>query len=266
MHKHAPTVALAAVMAAALGGPAAIEAMAQQAPAAASSVEGGLLLKGAQLYSDNCAQCHQPGGAGTPPSYPALAGNDNLQDLGLLVGNVRNGKNSMPAFPDLTVDEIAAIATYARNSWGNAFGPATPDEVTAIIGSLGRPASATAGLSIWDGVFTQEQAARGAAVQSGVCAKCHGAGLNGAGQPDQPPSPAIARAGFLKRWEGQTVRALFEYVRTKMPLDNPGQLTDRQNIDAVAGMLAVSGLPAGGTELPADPEALAGIVIRAQAQ
>jgi hypothetical protein len=63
---------------------------------------------------------------------------------------------------------------------------------------------------------------------------------------------------------GQTVATLFVYVRTKMPPDNPGTLTDQESIDAVAHMLAVSGIPAGNKELPPDPKALADIVVEAQ--
>jgi hypothetical protein len=49
-----------------------------------------------------------------------------------------------------------------------------------------------------------------------------------------------------------------------MPPDSPGTLTDQQSIDAIAHMLAVSGMPAGNRELPPDAGALAGIVIEAQ--
>jgi mono/diheme cytochrome c family protein len=239
------------------------------APAISAAQEGidlALLQKGAELYSDFCSACHQPGGVGTPPNYPALAGNAKLQDLGLIVGNVHNGFKGMPAFPDLTAEEVSAIATYVRNSWGNGFGAATTEEVATIIANLGEPAAAGASGSIWDGVYTQEQADRGTAVYSGVCAKCHGNKMNGAGWPDQPSSPAIARAGFLQRWEGRTLEALFDYVRTKMPLDNPGQLDDQKNIDIVASMLALSGAPAGDAELPPDLAALGGIVMTEKAQ
>ena len=93
---------------------------------------------------------------------------------------------------------------------------------------------------------------------------CHGPRLNGAGQSEMPPSPAIAGATFLRKWSGQSVAALFVIVRHTMPPDSPGTLTDQQSIDAIAHMLAVSGIPAGNRELPPDPGALAGIVIEAK--
>jgi mono/diheme cytochrome c family protein len=123
---------------------------------------------------------------------------------------------------------------------------------------------AGAKVSVWSGVYTAAQNKRGEELYSGACAACHGLRLNGAGQPDMPPSPAIARATFLRKWAGQTVAPLFVYVRTKMPPDNPGTLTDQQSIDAIAHMFAVSDMPAGDKELPPDPKALAGIVIEAQ--
>ena len=115
--------------------------------------------------------------------------------------------------------------------------------------------------SVWSGAYTAAQAKRGAEFYSGACAQCHGPNLNGAGQPDQPPSPAIARAGFLRKWAGKPVSELFVYVRTQMPPDNPDTLTDQQAIDAVAHMFAVSNIPPGDKELPSDPKALADLVI-----
>ena len=116
-------------------------------------------------------------------------------------------------------------------------------------------------VSVWSGVYTAAQNKRGEEFYAGACAQCHGSRLNGAGQPDQPPSPAIAHADFLRKWSGQTVAALFLYVRKMMPSDNPGSLSDQESIDAVAHMLAVSEMPAGDKELPPDLKVLDGIVI-----
>jgi mono/diheme cytochrome c family protein len=127
---------------------------------------------------------------------------------------------------------------------------------------LSEPAAAQ--VSIWSGVYSDAQNKRGEELYSGACSQCHGPRLNGAGQPDQPPSPAIARATFLRKWDGKTVGELFTYVREMMPTDRPGTLTDQQAIDSIAHMLAVSDIPAGDKELPTDKKALEGIVINAQ--
>jgi len=119
-------------------------------------------------------------------------------------------------------------------------------------------------VSVWSGVYTAAQNQRGEEFHADVCAMCHGPRLNGAGQSEMPPSPAIAGFTFLRKWSGQSVAALFVIVRHTMPPDAPGTLTDQQSVDAIAHMLAVSGMPAGGRELPPDPKALVNIVIEAQ--
>lgn len=113
------------------------------------------------------------------------------------------------------------------------------------------------------GVYSAAQNTRGAEIHASVCAMCHGHRLNGAGSPEMPPSPAIAGGALLRKWSNQSVAALFVYVRNLMPPDAPGTLTDQQAIDAIAHMLAFSGMPAGERELPPDPKALANIVIQA---
>lgn len=125
-------------------------------------------------------------------------------------------------------------------------------------------AQAVKPLSVWSGVYTAAQNQRGEEIHASVCIMCHGRQLNGAGQPEMPPSPAIARAPLLRKFSGQSVAALFVVVRHTMPPDAPGTLTDQQTIDAIAHMLAVSGMPAGERELPPDPKALANILIEAQ--
>jgi cytochrome c553 len=119
-------------------------------------------------------------------------------------------------------------------------------------------------MSVWSGVYTAAQNKRGQELHAAVCVMCHGPQLNGAGQPEMPPSPAIARAALLRKWSGQSVAALFVVVRNTMPPDAPNTLTDQQTIDSIAHMLAVSGIPAGNKELPVDQKALANIMIEAQ--
>jgi alcohol dehydrogenase (cytochrome c) len=121
-------------------------------------------------------------------------------------------------------------------------------------------------VSIWSGVYTDAQNKRGEQFYSGACKHCHGVRLNGAAAPDQPPSPAIARVAFLRKWAGKPVAELFDYVHMNMPPDAPGTLTPQQAADVIAHMFAVSTIPAGDKELPADPKALENIVIEAEAK
>ena len=47
-------------------------------------------------------------------------------------------------------------------------------------------------VSVWSGVYTAAQGKRGEEIHADLCAMCHGPKLNGAGQSEMPPSPAIA--------------------------------------------------------------------------
>ena len=119
--------------------------------------------------------------------------------------------------------------------------------------------------SILDGVFTAEQALRGRAAYTGPCDRCHGYKLDGASDdPDMLPAPPVAGPKFLRKWNGRTLAALVEYLGATMPANNPGYLSADEWADIVAYMLATSGMPAGGAELPSSREALASVVIVSQ--
>ena len=92
--------------------------------------------------------------------------------------------------------------------------------------------------SVWDGVYTEDQAKRGAEVYAKECASCHGADLNGG-----ESAPALAGGGFLSNWNTLTVGDLFERVRLSMPQDNPGQLSRQQDADVLAFMLQANRIP-----------------------
>jgi mono/diheme cytochrome c family protein len=165
----------------------------------------------------------------------------------------------MPPFPALRAEEISSLANFIRNAWANDFGGVATADVSAVLERLGeaRPMA-----SVWDGVFTEEQVARGQAVYEGACAICHGRRLNGApDDPDLRSTPPLARARFVRVWEGRSLATLFEFTRATMPEDNPDSLTDQENVDVIAYMLSVGGMPAGEDELQVDPRSLARVVI-----
>ncbi len=118
-------------------------------------------------------------------------------------------------------------------------------------------------VSVWDGVFTEAQANRGQAVYPGACGTCHGRRLNGApDDADMRSTPPLARARFLRVWEGRSLATLFEYTRATMPESNPDSMTEQEYVDVIAYMLTVGGMPAGDDELRSDPQSLARVVIR----
>ena len=98
---------------------------------------------------------------------------------------------------------------------------------------------------------------------SGACGSCHGRRLNGApDDPDMRSTPPLARARFMRIWEGRSLATLFEYTRASMPEDNPDSLGDQEYVDIIAYMLTVGGMPNGATELSPDSQSLAQILIQ----
>ena len=113
--------------------------------------------------------------------------------------------------------------------------------------------------SVWDGVYTGEQAERGHVQYDAKCAECHGDELEG----DVVEAPALAGGDFLWKFNGATLDHLFERVHRDMPLTNSGTLSRKVSAELIAYMLSQSGLPAGKTELPADERLLKSIRIDA---
>jgi S-disulfanyl-L-cysteine oxidoreductase SoxD len=111
--------------------------------------------------------------------------------------------------------------------------------------------------TVWDGLYTDEQAARGETLYAEQCAKCHGDGLGGV-----ESAPALTGTTFYSNWEGETLEALFNRLRSTMPLDKPGSLSRAQNADILAHMLKVGGYPAGPMPLEGQPGALATVTVR----
>jgi quinoprotein glucose dehydrogenase len=103
--------------------------------------------------------------------------------------------------------------------------------------------------SVWDGVFSAEQATRGKATYDERCAKCHGESLAGAEM-----APALSGASFLDNWNGIMVGDLVERIRTTMPADNPGSLSRRNATDIATYILSANQVPAGSAELPGDAQ------------
>jgi cytochrome c len=108
-------------------------------------------------------------------------------------------------------------------------------------------------------VYSDAQAKRGQNVYSDACATCHGDKLEGV--MDAPP---LAGDAFLKNWTGKTMFDLFDKVRQTMPQDNPGRLTEDQDIDVLAYVLSVNQMPPGPADLSKDADQLKLITFEAK--
>ena len=105
--------------------------------------------------------------------------------------------------------------------------------------------------TVWDGVYTEEQATRGQAAYEAECASCHQPDFAGDGF-----APGLAGPEFASAWNDLSVGDLFERVRQSMPPSNPGALPPATKVDILAHLLKGNKMPAGTTELPQELDAL----------
>ena len=127
------------------------------APAAGGPPEGidsAFWDLGKQKYdtAGSCTTCHQPNGQGLPGAFPPLAESEwvlgpveNLIRIQLrgLSGEIevkgQTYNSVMPPMATQTDEEIAAVLTFVRNSWGNKASAVTPEMVAEYRGEVGQP-------------------------------------------------------------------------------------------------------------------------------
>jgi mono/diheme cytochrome c family protein len=118
---------------------------------ATAAVSPGAMKRGEAIYSDACASCHLENGVGQPSYFPPLGHNAMLQQadatgmehLILAGGRIattpsRPSPLTMPSFAwKLSDQEIADVATFVRNSWGNQAPAVSAKEVATLRDHLG---------------------------------------------------------------------------------------------------------------------------------
>jgi mono/diheme cytochrome c family protein len=117
-----------------------------QAPRGATQVSASVLARGSSLYKAQCSSCHRMDGHGAPSAYPPLAQNPSIE-MESAVNAIRMVLNGgyppqtagnprpygMPPFAQIMNDEdIAAVVTYIRVSWGNRGQPVSAAEVNLL--------------------------------------------------------------------------------------------------------------------------------------
>jgi ankyrin repeat protein len=112
-------------------------------------------------------------------------------------------------------------------------------------------APAAGGRTIWDGVFTEDQAGRGQKVYAVSCAPCHKTDLLG-----DSGTPALAGADFFSRFGGASVDDLVKTIRASMPQDAPDSLGTPAYVDLVGYLILANGAQAGAAELSQDSAVL----------
>jgi len=81
-----------------------------------------LVKRGASVYAANCAACHQANGKGAGPIKPLdgsaiVVDADKNKMINVVLHGAANG--AMPAWAQLSDTDLAAVMTYAKNSWSN---------------------------------------------------------------------------------------------------------------------------------------------------
>lgn len=123
---------------------------------------------------------------------------------------------------------------------------------------LAAPAAADSTRSVWDGVYTEEQARRGLLVYQQECQRCHGANLGGM----EMAGPLVGPV-FTSNWNGVNMGDMLDRVRMSMPQDRPGTLSRQRIADVLAYMLSANRYPAGKSELVRQSDYLRPILFEA---
>lgn len=115
--------------------------------------------------------------------------------------------------------------------------------VTCIPGQSALGADPAPARSVWDGVYSDAQAAQGEKHYQQICQRCHGT--------DTRAGEEVALWGeeFWKSWREDTLDNLYHYVSANMPNDEPATLKTEQYLDVMAYLLKKNGLPAGAAKL-----------------
>ena len=109
------------------------------------------------------------------------------------------------------------------------------------------------------GVFTEEQAKRGAAAYDANCATCHGPELRSADRE----VPRLSDKAFTFSWVGKTIAEKFELIRSTMPPKQEKSLDDQVYLDILTYILSFNKIPSGKQPLKPDLKILEKIEIAA---
>ena len=121
----------------------------------------------------------------------------------------------------------------------------------AVAGVVAALQAQNEGRTIRDGVYSPEQAARGARLFESICMNCH------------EISEFTGEGAYLSEVEGEPLWDTFEYIWAEMPEDDPASLDPEEYAAVLAYIFESYGLPPGTTALPTDRATLSGISIAA---
>jgi mono/diheme cytochrome c family protein len=127
-----------------------IKSLAPSPELASPAPDAAAMRSGSAVFFDNCTACHLAEGRGQAGMFPPLRGsavaqqNDPTGVIRLILAGTRTAPTrsrpsfqSMPSFAwKLSDQEVADVATYVRNSWGNRAPPVDAHQVAALRSKL----------------------------------------------------------------------------------------------------------------------------------
>jgi len=127
-----------------------IKSLAPSPELASPAPDAAAMRSGSAVFFDSCTACHLTEGRGQPGMFPPLKGsgvaqqNDPTGVIRLILAGTRTAPTrsrpsfqSMPSFAwKLSDQEVADVATYVRNSWGNRAPPVDAHQVASVRSKL----------------------------------------------------------------------------------------------------------------------------------
>jgi mono/diheme cytochrome c family protein len=191
---------------------------------ATSPPDAAVMRQGEAVWQDTCSACHRMDGRGVPRFFPPLQGDPNVQQsdpttvLHFILAGTRRVPTAqvptplgMPAYDwKLSDDQVAAVATYLRNSWGNAAPAVSTRDVAelrrqlrtdqvhdqpAAASGLGQPGAGTFGKAGTDSRDNGTPQAGRAAPAAAASATSPAGGAGQQRQPEHPSGPPTGGPG-----------------------------------------------------------------------
>lgn len=91
--------------------------------------------------------------------------------------------------------------------------------------------------TVWSGIYSSEQAARGATLYAEACSRCHREDLSG--------YSGLRGEKFIDNWREDRLTSLWTRVSKTMPAGAPGSLSEKEYLDILAYILQANDFPAG---------------------
>jgi glucose dehydrogenase len=166
---------------------------------------------GRQIYMRQCAGCHGPGRAGSPPAFPSLVGIESRLTTTQVTDKIHSGTGRMPSFPNIQDASLSALLDYLRT-------PPDPEADKELESAPGQSAQPVAN-------------PLGEASYKRHCALCHGQQMEGL----SPSYPMLT--GVASRLSADQITAMIQKGKGRMPATRGLQAPE---LDALLSYLGVN--------------------------